>query len=330
MVKLSDRQFAGLIDEIACAVASDLPVDAAMRRLQKRRMGRVGAAAGRIADRLERGQSIEDAVGEVASPVTAQVSAAVEAAGRGGDVRMISRLAQQLRRRDRFAGATRIAYFYPLLLAVIAYVATVKVVVPLVLENEGRDFRWASWLSAMCGWLDHNVWLVPIAAGLIGLLVWGSLRARNALPRHSRLSLFFYSLADQIMGDVPEEEAIQRAAKLSGDAALQSIKHPSLSTPAIATLIGQSSELADIDDDELASRSQASGSASNSTEIREPSILVARLYYLGARHAESARRRAYFWSQLMPRVAMVVVGCGFVFSYAWWVIGPVYREVAQW
>ncbi|TWU51363.1 type II secretion system F family protein [Rubripirellula reticaptiva] len=330
MVKLSDRQFAGLIDEIACALASELPVEAAMRRLQKRRMGRVGTAAGRIADRLERGQSIEDAVGEVASPMTAQVSAAIEASGRGGDVRMVSRLAQQLRRRDRFAGATRIAYFYPLLLAVIAYVTTIKVVVPLVLKNEGRDFQWSPWLVAMCGWLNQNVWMVPIVAGLLGLLIWGALRARNALPRHSRLSLFFYSLADQIMNDVPEEEAIQRAAKLSGDAALQSIKHPSLSASAIAKLIGQSSELADIDGDELALSFSLNDSASSSTALREPSILVARLYYLGARHAESSRRRAYFWSQLMPRVAMVVVGCGFVFTYAWWVIGPVYREVAQW
>ncbi len=323
MVKLSDRQFAGLIDEIACAVKSNLPVEGAMRRLQNRRMGRVGVMAGQIADRLDRGHSLADAVGEISSPMTDQVGAAIEAAGRSGDERLISRLAQQLRRRDRFASATRIAYFYPLLLAVIAYVATVQVVVPLVLKNEGRDFHWSPHLIAMCRWLDQNVWFVPIAALLVGLGLWGIFRSRGVMPRHSRLSLFFYSLADQIIGNVPEHEAITRAAKLSGDTSLRAIKDPSLASPAIVRLIGKSHEVHE-------TGGVASSGATPADISGEPSILVARLYYLGAKHAELSRQRAHFWSRIVPRMAMVAVGCGFVFSYAWWVIAPVYQEVSQW
>jgi hypothetical protein len=34
--------------------------------------------------------------------------------------------------------------------------------------------------------------------------------------------------------------------------------------------------------------------------------------------------------RLLPRLAMVLVGAGLVLSYAFWVIAPVYREVATW
>ncbi len=343
MAKLNDLQFAGLIDEIASAMRMGTPVEASMRRLQSRRLGRVGRAAGLIAGELEAGKSLEQAVQVVSSPIVAQVSAAISAAERVphqidaggaqshiGGQQLLSRLAVQLRRRNEFIGNTRIAYFYPILLAAIAYAATVLVAAPLVRENQGRDFQWSPRLITTLGWLEHHVWWPPIIALILGLGVWIYLRAKNPLPRHSRLSLFFTTLADQIAANVPEEQAIASAANLSGESQLRRIKNPTLDTPIIARMIGKSSELTDIEAPEFELASDRSTTTSAKPVQRQPSILAARLYYLGAHHAELARRTAYFWSRLVPRFAMIFVGCGFVFAYAWWVIAPVYRQVAQW
>ncbi|TWU47249.1 Bacterial type II secretion system protein F domain protein [Rubripirellula tenax] len=331
MIKLSDLQLAGVIDEIACAMKSGAPVERAMRRLQTRRMGRVGRCAGQIADQLDRGQSLEQAISVIRSPMTSQISAAIAAVGRGADQRLISRLGQQLRRRSQFMGTAVIAYFYPIVLLMVAYVATVMVAVPLVNRNQGRDFRWEPWLVSACQWLEQNAWWPPLIALLIGVLIWWLLTGRSSLSRHARLSLFFYSLADQIEADVPEQEAIVHAAKLSGDSMLSGLENPTLASPPIAKLIGRASELTDIDEEQRTNAAvTVSGSNSGSSLGMPPSILAARLYFLGSWHAEASRRSGYFWSRFLPRTLMVVVGCGFVISYAWWVIAPVYRQVAQW
>ncbi|QDT04052.1 Bacterial type II secretion system protein F domain protein [Rubripirellula lacrimiformis] len=333
MTKLTDLQLAGLIDEIACAIQVGDPIDQTLRRLQNRRMGKVGRVAGAIALRLDRGESLEEAISEIASPVTIQLQAAIAAASARGDGRLIARLADQLRRRDQYLGASRIAYFYPLLLASIAYASMVWVAAPLVLQNRGRDFHWAPWLTTSLQWLSTNYWIPPLIVLAIALVLWFLfLRGQSALPYHSRRSLFFFSLADQIRGNVPESDAISLAARLAGERQLASIDQPTLDTPAVARLIGQSNTLADIERQvefiQHASSPKPDGESSPTT--REPSILVARLYYLGAHHAEAAQRAIYCWSRLVPRAVMILIGCGFVLSYAWWVIAPIYKQVAQW
>ena len=62
----------------------------------------------------------------------------------------------------------------------------------------------------------------------------------------------------------------------------------------------------------------------------EEETLLARLKYLAAIYDERARRHNYLWSRLIPSIAMVVVGGGCTLAYAWWVIAPVYLQVAQW
>ena len=59
-------------------------------------------------------------------------------------------------------------------------------------------------------------------------------------------------------------------------------------------------------------------------------MLVANLRYAAAVHNERSRRQDYFWGRLLPRVAMVLIGGGLTLAYAWWIIRPVYQQVAQW
>ncbi len=71
-------------------------------------------------------------------------------------------------------------------------------------------------------------------------------------------------------------------------------------------------------------------SAANTLDSPLKETLIAKLRYLGSMHNERARQQAFLWSRFVPRLAMVAVGAGVVFSYAWWVIAPVYRQVASW
>lgn len=307
MGSMSDLQFADLIDEIACAIRVDTPVIDSMQRLRTRRLGRVAATAGHLADRLQSGVSLSEAIADVKSPVARQASAAVAVVQRGGSSVLLERLARQLRRRHQISGALRLGYLYPLLLLAIAYLSLVMVAAPLVHDHRGRDMMWAPWLTRSLAWMQLNVWVIPavLAVGLVVIVML--IRRRHPLPRHNRIAMFCHSLADQIDAGIAESDAIKNAAAISGYPSRSLPTEPSLAIPMMVKLLGNTSG-----------------------ELATPNLLAARLRYLASHHAELARRSDYVWSRLAPRLAMVVVGCGFVFGYAWFIIAPVYQQVARW
>ncbi len=312
MVKLTDLQVASLLEEIACAMQAGTPVVDSMRRLESRRLGRVARAAGAIASRLDRGESVAEAMSATSSSTGPQAAAAIQAAETSGDPSLIERISLQLRERADFSRDSRLAWFYPWMLLLIGYIVAVAVMAPMIRQIHGRDFQWSSWVVGLAIWLQSNWWLPPlIAAGLFVLfLTW--LFSRDRFPRHVRMQLFCNALADQFEHDVPEDVAIRAAAALSGDKELMAIEQPSLKSPPVAQIVPKTDGFL------------------NGAELNPKQSLIAQLHYLGSIYRERARRNSYFWSRILPRTAMVLIGGGLTLAYAWWVIAPVYREVAQW
>lgn len=313
MVKLTDLQFAALLEEIGCAMRNDTPIDAAMKRLQTRRLGRVGRAAETISQGLERGEGLADAVSAIHSAGGAQAAAAIRAGERSGDPSLLERISVQLRRRADFDSETRLAWFYPVALLAIGYVGGALVMAPMIRKLEGDDFHWTPWVVATARWLETNWWIPPVVVGaaLLVLLSWLLLRSR--FPRVVRKALFCEALADQLTHDVPDDLAIVAAAEMAGDQEMAAIANPSLESPEITNVL-----------------SACKIRPSESVGMSSKETIIAQLRYLGSLYLEQARQRSYFWSRLVPRCCMVMVGAGLTLSYVWWVIAPVYREVAQW
>lgn len=313
MVKLSDLQVASLLEEIACSMRFGTPVADAMRRLEARRLGRVTRAARKVSEGLERGESISAAIGNVAGRGSAQAAAAIQACQDNGHSGLLERMAHQLRLRAEHARTFRLAWFYPWLLLAVGYGVGVLVMAPIIREQNGRGIDWPDWLVTTSNWLETNWWLPPLfaAAGLFAFVMW--MRSRDRFPRDVRRALFCNALADQLSFDVPEDVAIRTAADMSGDHSLMAIVEPTLQSPEVAKIIS-------INDPE----------SGNSLEGPLKDTLVAKLRFLGSVHSERARQHAFFWSRFVPRLAMVSVGCGLTIAYAWWVIAPVYMQVAKW
>jgi hypothetical protein len=194
----------------------------------------------------------------------------------------------------------------------VGYLVGVLVMAPVIRQINGPDIHWAGWTVSLASWLESNWWLPPVLVVVAIALLLAWVYSRSRFSRPARVGLFCNTLADQFAHDVPEDVAIRAAAEMSGDPELIAVHEPSLKAPAVARLLASTSF------------------PGESLGISNQQALVAQLRYLGSVHMEKARRRGYFWSRLVPRAAMVLIGGGLTLAYAWWVIAPVYVQVAQW
>jgi type II secretory pathway component PulF len=311
MAQLSDSQFASLLDEIACSMQVNTPIMDAMQRLQKHQPARLVRAAATIADGLERGQSLANSVASIESPLSGQAAAAIDAAANSGNTELLTRMSGQLRLRTESGRRLRLAWFYPILLAVVAYVIALLVMGPLILRFQDTGVSWPPVALRSAQWLQSNAWIPPLAmlAAVLAVVVW--LAWRNRFPRDVRLQLFCQSLADQVMHDVAEDDAIRNAAKMSGDTLLQSIDPPTLASSPIKQLLSE-------------------GDVGEIAGVGAKQKLICSLQRAASLHARRAARSTYLWTRLVPRLATIVIGGGMIMAYAWLVIAPVYRQVAQW
>ena len=311
MAQLSDSQLASLLDEIACSMQVNTPIMDAMQRLQKHQPASLERAAATIADGLQRGESLSNSVASIESPLSREAAAATDAAAAGGNTELLTRMSGQLRLRTESARRLRLAWFYPILLAVVAYVVALLVMGPLILRFHDSAITWPPVVLGSAQWLQTNAWIPPLAmlGAFLGVVVW--LAQRNRLPRDVRLQLFCQSLADQVMHDVAEDDAIRRAAKISGDPALQAIEPPTLDSLPIGQLL-------------------AEGDVGDVAGLGEQQRLVCSLQRAASLHAQRAARSTYLWTRLVPRLATILIGGGMIMAYASLVIAPVYRQVGQW
>ncbi|QDT12053.1 type II secretion system F family protein [Stieleria marina] len=313
MAQLSDLQLASLLDEVASAMRIDAPVVDAMRRLSERRLGRTARVAGKIAESLDRGVSTADAFRFSNAPLVAQAAAAVETCEASNDPSLLSQIAMQLRSRHEHSRQTRLTWLYPLFLVGLAYAVAVWVMAPMVRANQGRDFAWSDWVLRTSRYLEHS-WAIPLCVGIVVvflIVLWACRRNRLSTP--ARRLLFCQALADQLEHGVVEQDAIRQAASMAGLPNVANQPNLSLDSPIV--------------------RHWSAGSTIEMPEIdgaSQQNAMVAQLRYASALHSETVRRNNYLWSTLFPRLSMTVVGGGLTLAYAWWVIRPIYQQVASW
>ena len=309
MAQLSDSQLASLLDEIACSMQVNTPIMDAMQRLQKHQPASLVRAAATIADGLQRGESLANSVASIESPLSGEAAAATDAAATSGNTELLTRMSGQLRLRTESVRRLRLAWFYPILLAIVAYVVALLVMGPLILRFQDSAISWPPVALRSAQWLQSNAWIPPLVmlAAILAVAVW--LARRNRFPRDVRLQLFCQSLADQVMHGVAEDDAIRCAGKMSGDPVLQSIE--SLDSPPIRQLLSE-------------------GDVGEVAGLGEQQKLICSLQRAASLHARRAERFTYLWTRLVPRTATIMIGGGMIMAYASLVIAPVYRQVAQW
>ncbi len=348
-MKLGDQDLASLLDEIVHAVRNDVPIVDTMQRLASERMGQLGRVAKKIAEKLESGGSLSDTILMIKSTSAPLVATTVSSAGRSHKNRGLSNsglgsvnadllgmLASRIRSRVDAARVSRMMWFYPLILVTIAYAAVLFIVVPLVSDYrfhptiEPLGIRWPSWLTQIADWLSVFPWIPPVL--LIGSIIVGSIRMRRrpTFGTAVRKSAFCHALADQLSHDVPESEAISIASSLSGfpvtdvHGKASANRSPTLDDPPMKQLLSRVGGISETDQ-----LNHAEDSNKESSRLRI-AVSAAQLRYLGNLYQFDARRRQRYWSIIIPQVATVLFGLIFMTGYVWFVIGPIYREVAQW
>ena len=313
MAKLSDLQLAALLEEIASTMKADMPIIESMKRLSTRRNGTIGKLSGTIAAALERGESLPDALRHSGAPLSGEAAATVQACQAGGDPSLLSSMAQLLRARLRHQQAARFAWLYPFALLVVAYLAGVFIMIPLVLQNVGLDYEWPQAVVAVSRWLNV-MWMVPLIVFVVVLLpiVW-IMNSKRSLPRDVRKYIFCRSLADQIHRGVPESDAIRHAGEMSGVPDFAGTADETLQSPAVASLLRRAPAQV---------IAMADGAPSQT--------IVAKLSFVATVFEQRARTRDYIWTHVVPRVGMILIGGGITLAYVCWFIAPVYRQVGQW
>ena len=313
MVKLNDLQLASLLEEIAAAMDAGVPVADTMKRLGSRRLGPVAKISRELARELERGKSPADAFESTQSPTLEQAAAVMTACEKSKDTSLIQSLASQLRSRHQYTRMARLSWLYPIFLLIIGYIIAAAVMAPLVRLNQGRDIAWDNWIFQLATWLATFWWVPPIVfvIGVVLLLLY--LSRQRSIPLHASKQIFFQCLADQVENGVPESEALRMAAMMSAQETITADAKPTFDSPAVKAIMSETKDpVADV------------------VMPNDHATLVARLRYAGVLHREEARKNEYFWGRLAPRIAMVVFGGGLTLSYAWWIIRPVYQQVALW
>ena len=144
--------------------------------------------------------------------------------------------------------------------------------------------------------------------GAISILFW----RRATYSKPTRLSLFCSALAEKILHNVPESDAIRLAAEFSGESSLTSVQDPTLRSPAVVAAI------------------EGGRDWQQMVEQGDKLSMIAALRYRARSYEEQARQRDYLWMRVLPQAVMVLVGAGLTLSYVWWVIAPVYMQVAKW
>ncbi|MDE0863737.1 MAG: type II secretion system F family protein [Rubripirellula sp.] len=314
MVKLNDLQTAELLDEVASAMELKSPVIDSLRRLSDRRFGCVARTSKFLTELLERGESLDASFAQLKTPDRSQVVAAIRASERTGHANLLNVLSGKLRERHDRRGETQLIWFYPCILAFVAYVAFVTAMAPLIRDNDGLVINWPPFIAQLAHWVQTNFWVPLLTVVIIGVLAKLFLIKPQKLPRLNLQSLFYSTLASQLEQGVPDHEAIQTAAMMASETELVAGENLSFSTPRVKELINP----------------EGNSDNTTSTDSVNKPFLIANLNHLAFVFDQKARERQYLWRQFIPQVVTLSLGSVMMLSIAWFVLAPVYREFAQW
>lgn len=234
MKTLHVDEFTALNDEIRALVAAQIPLPTGLRAASGEYPGRVGAAAGAIAERLETGQSLESALQAECSfnDVYASVVAAGVRAGRLSQA--LEGVATTARRISSLRRLVLVSLLYPTILVVLAYALFCTLLTqpdfiiadmyPLFGLGESPFAFYTTLKATMPFWIA----IPPIAfAGVVVWVVgtlgrgshfggWG-LRAIRDFIRFGRISEFLNLLQLLVEHETPLAEACELAGRASAD-----------------------------------------------------------------------------------------------------------------
>ena len=234
-----------LNDEIAALVRAGVPLEQGLADLGEDLPGRLGQFTTALAERTARGESLDQALADDATPLPPVYRAVVRAGVRAGRLpAALEAVATAARRLAETHRATVVAALYPLLVILAAWCGLVFfacVLAPRLaalfasLEVPGgRLFATMAWAGR---WGSYWGPIVPIILLLLVVAGWWASRRAGALESHatgwlivraswmgrmlrcSRTATFLEVLALLVENRIPLPEAVILAAEASGDRA---------------------------------------------------------------------------------------------------------------
>lgn len=230
--------------EIAALVRAGSSLEIGLGRSSEELPGRLGTVASKLAARMERGESLVDALEAEKATIPPLYRAVVEAGARTGNVApALEGMSRYLRGFAEARDAVGLALWYPLLVATLAYVLFLGVTVvvvprfvstfqslgipatrPLELADWAGRTAWAwwpiwplfltwiafSWIrSGRASWFNTGSW------SFLGVFPW-----MRSLLRDYRSAAFAELLALLLENRIAYPEAVTLAAEATGEAAL--------------------------------------------------------------------------------------------------------------
>jgi len=319
--------------EIAALVRAGSPLEIGLGRSGEDLPGRLGAVASKLAARMERGQTLVEALDAEKGTIPPLYRAVVETGSRTGDVSSaLEGMSRYLRGYVEARDAVGPALWYPLLVATLAYVLFLGLAVVLVprfvssfaslglpttraletLDWVGRT-AWVWWpiwpillaviafawvRSGRASWFDAGSW------NFLGLFPW-----MRSLMRDYRSAAFAELLALLLENRIAYPEAVTLAAEATGEAGL----------------IGDSHRLADAMRSGLPADQAAAQVASNAfspmlrwvlAHGRTEGSIIQALRNLVPMYRSRAALRAAKLRTLLPSLVVVFVGATAALIYA--------------
>jgi len=329
MPSLNDQQLADLLEEVGAAIENSIPVGSALGRVAKQRFGKTSRAAQKLVTSTEQGASLAASFEKLHLSDEDQITAAIQAAERTGNPELLDRLAQALRERHEAKQTSRLNWFYPCILTVLAYVLFVKTWAPLVRNNQTLITQWPEFVVSISFWIVDGWWIPPcvVAAMLVGAIL--ILPRRRGFPSTWNQSLFYTTLASQLDSNVPESDAIHTAAMMGEETELLGIKDPSFTTPRIVQLLGPQSNLFTVQAHEIDEAARAKATDFDPTDVSSISKR-AQLRHLAYSYEQKARRREKLLNIVLPQLVSFTFGCVFILLAAALFIAPIYGQLLAW
>jgi type II secretory pathway component PulF len=340
-----------LNEEIAAIVRARLPLEPHLARLGKELPGKAGPLAERIAQRMERGESLAGAMDAECDSLPAAYCAAITAGVQSGQLgAAVESLVESAARVDHLRRVTGVAILYPLILIVVACL-----LLALVISRVMPTFQWLNahqfdtilWLTDSPATVPLLAVVVPCVVVLGGMLWWwrsGRLKGAHAsafgplawLPGARRVrdwsqaASFAELLTLLVERGVPLDRALRLAGNATADVELQSA----------------AARLADLVQHGAVGRS-GDGADAIATARREfPPLIRLALYHMGDRallagglrqaaavYQDRAVRAGEWYAEYIPILLTLLIGGVLTAGFTLLVIWPyasALNELARW
>lgn len=241
---LSLEELVALGDEIAALVRSGVPLERGLTGLGRDLPGRLGRVAGGLAERIERGESLAEALAAQRGAFPAPFHAVVEAGQAAGRLpAAFESLSRTARRLSEVEEAIKVALVYPLAVLLLSYTLAICFAVFLApfFQAAAEAFHpdLAPWLHTLAKLGETALWWGPappllVAAGLwlasrgAGLWsanwrgwLWRRLPGVRKLLQLSRLASFSEIMSLLLEAGAPLGKGLGLAARATGDGALE-------------------------------------------------------------------------------------------------------------